>query len=206
MHPHSKTFFRGTTLRHWGGTRPGRFANPRAGQVQCLKIDRGKHLENAWRRQQDEEARLCREMKGLSGKSVVEVKSLNQHDTVLDKAGNSLVVVFFYSRACGSCKEVLKSYEALSQEYRRQNASVIFTKHDVLDEFDHRSDITRMYQVRAVPSFGFFAGGALVTRLVMRDTRGIRGKMIRTELLRDRKKLADTLRQLLFRFAPSAMK
>lgn len=66
--------------------------------VKCLKIDRRMHMELAWKRQQEEENRLRDDLKASSETSVVEVKSLAQHDLVVDHVGNSLVVVFFYSR------------------------------------------------------------------------------------------------------------
>lgn len=66
--------------------------------------------------------------------------------------------------------------------------------------------MSQMYQVRAVPSFAFFAGGAMVKRFTLRDSRGIRDRSIKTELQRDKKKLEAVLRELLFRIAPSAMR
>lgn len=48
---------------------------------------------------------------------------------------------------------------------------MLYCKHNVLDEFGHRSDVARMYNVRHVPSFLYFYNGALVKREALPDSR-----------------------------------
>jgi len=50
-------------------------------------------------------------------------------------------------------------------------AGVVFCKHNVVNEFDNRSDVAAMYRIRHVPSFLFFCNGALVGRSHVPDTR-----------------------------------
>jgi hypothetical protein len=47
---------------------------------------------------------------------VVEVQDLEHLESLLDKAGSSLVVVAFYTRSCGVCKELLKEFQAMCDE------------------------------------------------------------------------------------------
>lgn len=49
---------------------------------------------------------------------VMEIQDLQHLESVVDKAGSSLVVVFFYTRSCGVCKELLRDFEQLCQEVR----------------------------------------------------------------------------------------
>ncbi|MQK85089.1 hypothetical protein EI035_23905, partial [Escherichia coli] len=37
-------------------------------------------------------------------------------ESLLDKAGSSLVVVAFYTRSCGVCKELLKEFQSMCEE------------------------------------------------------------------------------------------
>lgn len=140
--------------------------------------------------------------------TVLEVRNLRQLELLLEKAGNSVVVIFFYSKSCGACKQILCKYSRLCTESYREGANVVFLKHNVHNDFDNLSDIIKMYGIRTVPSFGFYAGGALVRCVRMRDIRGLAGTpdKIRAALYSDQQKLVSTLREVLFRFAPSAMR
>lgn len=51
----------------------------------------------------------------VSGK-VLEVQDLQHLESVVDKAGSSLLVVFFYTRSCGVCKELLRDFTQLCEE------------------------------------------------------------------------------------------
>jgi hypothetical protein len=46
------------------------------------------------------------------------VADLQHLESLVDKAGSSLVVVFFYTRSCGVCKELLKDFAQLCEEVR----------------------------------------------------------------------------------------
>lgn len=45
---------------------------------------------------------------------VTEVQDLQHLEALVDKAGSSLVVVFFYTRSCGVCKALLQDYQQVS--------------------------------------------------------------------------------------------
>lgn len=51
----------------------------------------------------------------VSGK-VMEIQDLQHLESVVDKAGSSLLVVFFYTRSCGVCKELLRDFTQLCEE------------------------------------------------------------------------------------------
>jgi thiol-disulfide isomerase/thioredoxin len=53
----------------------------------------------------------------VAGK-VLEVQDLQHLESVVDKAGSSLLVVFFHTRSCGVCKELLKDFKQLCEEVR----------------------------------------------------------------------------------------
>ena len=47
---------------------------------------------------------------------MLEIRDLEHLESVVDKAGSSLLVVFFYTRSCGVCKELLKDFVQLCEE------------------------------------------------------------------------------------------
>lgn len=51
----------------------------------------------------------------MSGK-VMDIQDLQHLESVVDKAGSSLLVVFFYTRSCGVCKELLRDFQQLCEE------------------------------------------------------------------------------------------
>jgi len=51
----------------------------------------------------------------VSGK-VMDIQDLQHLESVVDKAGSSLLVVFFYTRSCGVCKELLRDFTQLCEE------------------------------------------------------------------------------------------
>jgi thiol-disulfide isomerase/thioredoxin len=55
----------------------------------------------------------------VSGK-VLEIQDLQHLESVVEKAGSSLLVVFFYTRSCGVCKELLRDFQQLCDEVRLQ--------------------------------------------------------------------------------------
>eukprot|EP00803_Ostreobium_quekettii_P011667 evm.model.scf_682EXC.7 EVM.evm.TU.scf_682EXC.7 scf_682EXC:35645-39268(-) len=174
--------------------------------VRAIRIDRRRHLELAWQRQQEEERVLEEQASTSLGQGVLEVRNLRHLDLLLEKAGNSVVVIFFYSKSCGACKQILDSCSRLCSQSQQERANVVFLKHNVYNDFDSPTDVVRMYGIRTVPSFGFFSGGALVRHVRMRDVRGLAGPpdKIQAALRSDQRKLSNTLREVLFRIAPSA--
>jgi len=65
-------------------------------------------------------------------------------------------------QSCGTCKEVLQHCSQLCQENSHQRAGVLFLKHNIWNDFDDLTDVARMYKAKAVPSFIFLTGGAMV--------------------------------------------
>lgn len=177
-------------------------------EVRALHIDRRHHLELAWARQREEEKELQKKTASSLHGTVLEVRDLRQLDLLLERAGNSVVVVFFYSKSCGACKQILSKFSRLCIQSQQEGADVVFLKHNVHNDFDYLTDIIRMYNIRTVPSFGFYAGSALVRCVRMRDIRGLAGtrEKIQAALYDDQQKLVSTLREVLFRFTPSAMR
>ena len=72
-------------------------------------------------------------------------------------------------QSCGTCKEVLRHCRQLCQETSQQRAGVLFLKHNIWNDFDDLTDVARMYKAKAVPSFIFLTGGAMVCS-VMHDS------------------------------------
>lgn len=185
--------------------------SPRNGarvQTQAINIDRRRHLELSWQRQSEAEDLLSQGLPWYPADEVVTVRNLAHLEHLLGSAsaGSSVVVVGFYARSCGACKEVFRQYRALCGAAARQRAGVRFLAHDVHNEFDDRSDISRLYGVRTVPSFLFFVDGAVVKELCMPDSRrmvGARGAM-QAIIVRNVKLLQSTIQELLLKNTPSA--
>ncbi|KAK9807057.1 hypothetical protein WJX72_012249 [[Myrmecia] bisecta] len=174
----------------------------------ALHINRRQHFELAWQRQQMEESLIAGAGEETAVTEPMEVRSLPHLEKLVEKAGSAVVVISFYTRSCGGCKDMLKHYRQLCMEASKQRAGVRFLTHDVRNEFDDLTDIARLYGVRAVPSFVFLSGGAKVRQVVMRDTRSLSGsgEHIRRVVTRERSQLAIVMREMLFRNAPSAKK
>jgi len=62
-----------------------------------LKIDRRRHFETALQRQNEEEERFESVLRSKE-RSVIEIRSLGQLDTVVDSFTNAIVVLYLYSR------------------------------------------------------------------------------------------------------------
>ncbi|DBB01395.1 hypothetical protein WJX77_003280 [Trebouxia sp. C0004] len=173
--------------------------------LKALHIDRRQHLELAWQRQQGEEELLQQHLT-VTVPTVLEVRTLAHLDQLIDSAGSAIVLLYFYSKSCGTCKEVLQHCSQLCQENSHQRAGVLFLKHNIWNDFDDLTDVARMYKAKAVPSFIFLTGGAMVRRLRMPDARNMYGS---TSVLNrmygyEKRRLHATLREMLFRNTPSA--
>jgi Zn-dependent alcohol dehydrogenase len=59
---------------------------------------------------------------------VVEIQDLEHLESLLDKAGSSLVVVAFYTRSCGVCKELLKEFQSMCDEAKAAQVRVGFAR------------------------------------------------------------------------------
>ncbi|OVA10474.1 Thioredoxin [Macleaya cordata] len=113
----------------------------------------------------DEDDELC------PVECVKEFKTDEELFTVLEKAKktSSLVVVDFYRTSCGSCKYIEKGFAKLCKGAGDQEASVIFLKHNVIDEYDEQSEVAERLRIKAVPLFHFYKDGVLLEAFPTRD-------------------------------------
>ncbi|GAA5981485.1 hypothetical protein JCM5350_004604 [Sporobolomyces pararoseus] len=79
---------------------------------------------------------------------IVTINSLPELNTLLKANANKLVVIDFHATWCGPCHAIAPTFETLSKTY---SSSSVFCKVDV----DKASDVSRAYQVRAMPTFAF---------------------------------------------------
>ncbi|GFR42097.1 hypothetical protein Agub_g2939 [Astrephomene gubernaculifera] len=184
-------------------TSPSRFTGLR---TSALNIDRRGALDAAWKRQEEAEARHKRITSDISEKKLITCPDAPSLDIVLEQAGSALVAVFVYSRQCGVCKDAAKRFDQLRTEAVHAKSRIVFVQHDVETDYGDRSDISRIYNVRSVPCFLFFDGGAVIRRLSLRDVRSLAGPRpsIQAALAEDVRRLKSTLLEVLLSRAPSA--
>ncbi|KAJ4967050.1 hypothetical protein NE237_018899 [Protea cynaroides] len=113
----------------------------------------------------DEDDELC------PVECVREFKTDEEFFKILEKAkeADSLVVVDFYRTACGSCKYIEQGFSKLCKGSGDQEAPVIFLKHNVIDEYDERSEVAERLRIKAVPLFHFYKNGVLLEAFPTRD-------------------------------------
>uniref|UniRef100_A0A383VNP6 Thioredoxin domain-containing protein n=1 Tax=Tetradesmus obliquus TaxID=3088 RepID=A0A383VNP6_TETOB len=157
----------------------------------------------AWKRQQERDERLKQQL--VLGK-VVEVQDLEHLESLLDKAGSSLVVVAFYTRSCGVCKELLKEFQSMCEEAKAAQVRAVFARHNLLDEFDSWSDISVWHKIRVPPTIFFYDGGAVVKKVTLHDVRrmGEKAPTIREMMQQDMRNMRTIFRQMIFEKAPGA--
>ncbi|XP_056177264.1 thioredoxin-like 4, chloroplastic isoform X2 [Syzygium oleosum] len=111
----------------------------RRAKVKCVAYeDQGKLL--------DEDDDLC------PVDCVREFKTDEEFFRILEKAKetNALVVVDFYRTSCGSCKYIEQGFAKICKGAGDQEASVIFLKHNVIDEYDEESEVAERLRIRVV--------------------------------------------------------
>ncbi|WIA41159.1 hypothetical protein OEZ86_004778 [Tetradesmus obliquus] len=180
-------------------------------------------MELAWKRQQERDERLKQQL--VLGK-VVEIQDLEHLESLLDKAGSSLVVVAFYTRSCGVCKELLKEFQSMCEEAKAAQVRAVFARHNLLDEFDSWSDISvwhkirvpptiffydggavlEWHKIRVPPTIFFYDGGAVVKKVTLHDVRrmGEKAPTIREMMQQDMRNMRTIFRQMIFEKAPGA--
>ena len=161
----------------------------------------GGHLEAAWRRQQAADAAASVPCPPGTVCAVPDAAAL---DTLATAAGSAVVAVFFHSRSCGTCKELLEAFKDTAADAAAASARCVFVSHDVRDAFDEPTDLARLHGVRSVPTVLFLGGGAAVRRVALADSRVVapaRGARARCGA---RGWLRATLTQVLLSQAPSA--
>lgn len=110
-------------------------------------------------------------MQDITFGKVVEVQDLEHLESLVDKAGSSLVVVCFYTRSCGACKALLQEFQHLCEEAKAQQVRAVFARHNLLNEFDYWSDVSVWHKIRVVPTVMFYDGGAVVSLSLASDSR-----------------------------------
>ena len=85
--------------------------------VARIKIDRRRHMEIAWKRQQQLELEIDAELKAgpLSG-SVWEVRGLGHLEKIHEASKGRIVVMLAYNRSCGCCKRAIEFLEAMKRQ------------------------------------------------------------------------------------------
>ena len=94
------------------------------------------HMELAWERQLQHERLLSGTTAEAMAASadVVAVLDARHLERVLEVCSGAVVVLALHSASCGLCKEVLRDLGDVLCECRRQQARVVFLKHDIMDE------------------------------------------------------------------------
>ncbi|WVZ74947.1 hypothetical protein U9M48_023060 [Paspalum notatum var. saurae] len=92
-----------------------------------------------------------------------------QHHLERSKATGALVVVDFYRPSCGSCRYIEKRFIRLCKGSRGDSAPVVFLKHNVIDEYDEKSEVAERLRIKVVPLFHFYKNGELVEEFATRD-------------------------------------
>lgn len=102
---------------------------------------------------------------------VKEFKTEQEFSRILEKAKgtSSLVVVDFYRTSCGSCKYIEHGFAKLCKGSGDGMDSVVFLKHNVLVEYDERSEVAERLRIRSVPLFQFYKDGVLLEAFATRD-------------------------------------
>ncbi|XP_024387568.1 thioredoxin-like 4, chloroplastic isoform X1 [Physcomitrium patens] len=102
---------------------------------------------------------------------VREINTLNELEHVVQdsKTSGSLVVVDFFRTSCGSCRYIEKGFQKLCKGAGNGEASVVFLKHNVFDEYEEQSDIAEKFRIKVVPLFHFYKNGELVESFPTRD-------------------------------------
>ncbi|XP_065881874.1 thioredoxin-like 4, chloroplastic [Euphorbia lathyris] len=102
---------------------------------------------------------------------VREFKTDEEFFEIIEKAkeNDALVVVDFYRRSCGSCKYIEQGFAKLCRAAGDEAASVIFLKHNVIDEYDEQSEVAERLRIKTVPLFHFYKGGVLLEAFATRD-------------------------------------
>ncbi|PKA55449.1 Thioredoxin-like 4, chloroplastic [Apostasia shenzhenica] len=112
---------------------------------------------------------------------VREFKSEEEFARILKKAQETkaLVVVDFYRTSCGSCKYIEQGFAKLCRGSGDEQASVVFLKHNVLDEYDEQSEVAERLRIKAVPLFHFYKNGILVEAFPTRDKQRIMAAILK---------------------------
>ena len=87
----------------------------------------------------------------------VHITSMDDFNTKLKDAGDTLVVVDFFATWCGPCKMIAPKLEEMATE---QGQSILVLKVDV----DECEEIATEYNISSMPTFIFFKNSKVVTQ------------------------------------------
>lgn len=85
----------------------------------------------------------------------VHITSLDDFNTKLKDAGDTLVIVDFFATWCGPCKMIAPKLEELANELGQ---AILVLKVDV----DECEDIATEYKISSMPTFIFFKNGKVI--------------------------------------------
>jgi thiol-disulfide isomerase/thioredoxin len=200
----SSPTFRASSPRH---NRTTSRTPPQTISPHAFSIDRNKHLDLAWQRQLEQEQLIKQAANDAIADNVTQVYNLPHLESLIEAAGGSVVVVSFFSRSCGICKDVLRELDAVCKDAHGSKARIVFLKHDIYNEYDFLSDISRLYAVKTTPSFFFFVDGAVVMRTSgLPDTRRVIGtrSQLQGRIRNQNNRLKALLWECLVKNAPSS--
>lgn len=102
---------------------------------------------------------------------VREFKTDEEFYGILEKAKETgaLVVIDFFRTSCGSCKYIEQGFSKLCRGAGKEDAPVMFFKHNVIDEYDEQSEVADRLRIKAVPLFHFYKDGVLLEAFPTRD-------------------------------------
>lgn len=134
------------------------------------------------KKQQEEEQKQGFQGESDSDEDLCPIECVREIDTLRElehvihdvaKSTGALVVVDFFRTACGSCRYIEKGFSKLCKGAGNGEASVIFLKHNVMDEYEEQSDIAEKFRIKVVPLFHFYKNGELVESFPTRDKKKI---------------------------------
>ena len=79
------------------------------------------------------------------------------------------MVVDFFRPSCGSCKYIEQGFMKLCKGSGDHGSSVVFLKHNVIDEYDEQSEVADRLRIKVVPLFHFYKNGVLLEAFATRD-------------------------------------
>jgi hypothetical protein len=81
-------------------------------------------------------------------------------------------VPFVRRSGCGARADRSSLDALFHMQAHASRAGIVHCKHNVVNEFDYQSDISRWHRVRRVPTFLVFVEGALIDTMMLPDSRG----------------------------------
>ncbi|CAG9766685.1 unnamed protein product [Ceutorhynchus assimilis] len=87
---------------------------------------------------------------------ILDLESLDELDSRLDKAGDKLIILEFYAPWCGACKMIENKVKEIALEF----PDILILKIDV----EEHEDIAQDYDVAGMPTFVFIKNKVIVNQ------------------------------------------